>query len=117
MNAVLDIVEETKIKPKKTTTVRSGKKSGMKQSPKKVNLAPTLSLTLLRRKDQETKQIWEAIEDLRMLILSKDNGEKIPVNAHKVDKGVTVNDCLLKFKQTKDNRDKKNDTKKSTNKK
>ena len=28
-----------------------------------------------------------------------------------------MNDCLLKLKQSKDNRDKKNDTKKSTNKK
>ena len=51
------------------------------------------------------------------MILSKDNSEKIPVNAHKVDQGKTVNDCLLKLKQAKDNRDKKNDTKKSTNKK
>ena len=36
---------------------------------------------------------------------------------HKVDQGKTVDDCLLKLKQTKDNRDKKNDPKKSTNKK
>ena len=33
------------------------------------------------------KEIWEAIEGLRTLILSKDNSEKIPVNAHKVDQG------------------------------
>ena len=43
--------------------------------------------------------------------------KKIPVNAHKVDEERMVNDCLLKFKQAKDNRDRKNNTKKSTNKK
>ena len=63
------------------------------------------------------KQIREAIEGLRTLILSKDNSEKIPVNAHKVDEERTGNDCLLKVKQAKDKRDKKNDTKESTNKK
>ena len=51
------------------------------------------------------------------MILSKHSSEKIPVYAHKVNEERTVNDCLLKFKQRKDNRDKKDDTKKSTNKK
>ena len=116
-NNALDIVEETKTKSKKTTTVKSGKKSGMKKSPQKSRSSTNTVLDIVKEKDQETKQIWEAIEGLRTLILSKDNSEKIPVNAHKVDERITVNDCLLKFKQAKHNRDKKNDTKKSANKK
>ena len=46
----LDIVEETKIKPKKTMTAKSGKRSGMKISPKNVNLALSLSFILSRRR-------------------------------------------------------------------
>ena len=107
----LNIVEETKTKPKKTTTAKSGKKSGMKTSPKKSKSSTNSVLDIVEEKDQETKQIWEAIEGLRTLILSKDNIEKIPVNAYKIDEWRTVNDCLLKFKQAKDNRNKKNDTK------
>ena len=110
----LDIVEETKIKPKKTMTAKSGKRSGMKKSPKKSKPSVITVLDIVKEKDQEMKEIWEAIEGLRTLILSKDNSEKIPVNAHKVDQGKTVDDCLLKLKQAKDNKDKKNDIKKST---
>ena len=49
----LDIVEETKPKPGKTTTANSGKKSGMKKNLKNVNLALTLSLTLSRKKTKK----------------------------------------------------------------
>ena len=113
----LHIVEETKAKPRKTTTTNSGKKSGMKKNLKKSKPSTNTVIDIAKEKDQETKQIWDASEGLRTLILRKDNSEKILVNAHKVDQGKTVDDCLLKLKQAKDNRDKKNDTEKSTNKK
>ena len=94
----LDIVEETTAKPRKTTTANSGKKSGMKKNLKTSKPSTNTVLDIVKEKDQETKQIWDAIEGLRTLILSKDNSEKIPVNAHKVDQGKTVDDCLLKVK-------------------
>ena len=73
----LDIVEETKTKPKKTMTAKSGKKSGKKKSPQKSKPSTNIVLDIVKEKDQETKQIWEAIEGLRKtLILSKDNSEK-----------------------------------------
>ena len=70
------MVEETKTEPKKMTTAKSENKSGMKKSPKKSKSSTNTVFDIVKENDQETKQIWEAIEGPRTLILSKDNREK-----------------------------------------